>query len=52
MEETNLEKGFLNRDDFGGRVAVFFFGQEPSLGFLKTKMYYMSRVTKTMIHVF
>ena len=52
MEETSLEKGFLNRDNFRGRVGIFYGEELRFIFFFKTKMYYTSRVTRTVIHVF
>lgn len=39
MEETSLEKRFLNRDDFRGRVKIFLWSR-TKVFFLKTKLYY------------
>ena len=52
MEEASLEKGFLNRRKFRGRVEIFVWSRTKIFFFLKTEMYYTGRVTRTMIHVF
>lgn len=51
MEEASLEKAFLNRCNFRGRVEIFVWSR-TKIFFLKTEMFYTGRVTTTMIHVF